>query len=630
MKIAYSLVLSFSLTIPCLAQTRIDSLKTLLEVSRAKGNKDIVAIYLSNIGWEYLSTRAYDSALAYYYRSLDNSVADPKLRASTLDCIGVAYNFKGFPDSSILYYRKALDLYSKMGDTTHAIVIENNLSIIYKNKGLYEKALESAFNAISKLEKQKPDRTLASCYNTVGSIYSIISDYPSALIYFNKALSIRTQIAYSVGVGQSYNNIGETYLRMGQYDSALTYLFHALEEKRKTGQKSSMGSTLNLIGDAYVELGKLSEAEPYFIESRKIKKLSGERIEEAIVLNNLGKLKLKVRNLIQAERYINEAEVLIRKTEALDELRKNLELKVLLYKTIPNHSKALMYAEELVIVNDSLLNKEKAESLLSLQARYESKEKEQEIELLRDHEALQNAEIRTKKLWILGLTITAFLATTIVLLLFYGYNQSQRNKNRVETLLKELNHRVKNNLQILSSLLSLQSQHLTDENAIQAIKSSESRVNTMALIHKKLYGYNDIRPINTKEYIHELVQYLIHTYDFKRRNTDLIIQGKEIQLDVDKAIPLGLIVNEIVTNALKYAYIESEVPRLIITLSEPRPDELMLEVSDNGAGMKDTSHLESRQSFGLKMVKTLAKELKGKCEFHFQNGTTFILTIPTF
>jgi len=629
MKIVLWFALCMCVPAVCIAQVKIDSLKSLLEISKAEGNKENVSTYLSHIGWEFLASGTYDSALVYFYKSLDNSATYPELRASTLDCIGVAYNFKGFPDSSILYYTKALELYTKMKDTPHATIIENNLSIIYKNIGLYEKALQSAFNAISKLEKRKPDRTLASCYNTVGSVYSRISDYPSALIYFNKALNIRKQIGYTIGVGQSYNNIGETYINLSEYESALSNLFRALDVKRKTGEKNSAGTTLNLIGYAYLALGKVREAEPYFIESRNIKKASGERLEEGIALNNLGMLKLKVKDLKRAELYLKAAGALIRKTGALDELKKNLELNVLLYKTMSDHSKALAYVDELVIINDSLLNKEKAESLLTLQARYESEEKEQEINLLKRDQALQNAEIQTKKLWIRGLTIIAVLAFTIVILLFYSYNQSQRNKHKVETLLKELNHRVKNNLQILSSLLSLQSQHLTDENAIQAIKSSESRVNTMALIHKKLYDHESIRPINTKEYIYELVQYLIYAYDFKRRNTDLIIQGNEIQLDVDKAIPLGLIVNEIVTNALKYAYVDNESPRLIINLHTPKPDELMLEVSDNGEGISDAALFESSRSFGLKMVKTLTKELRGKCEFKFQNGTRFILTIPT-
>lgn len=150
----------------------------------------------------------------------------------------------------------------------------------------------------------------------------------------------------------------------------------------------------------------------------------------------------------------------------------------------------------------------------------------------------------------------------------------------------------------------------------------------MALIHKKLYGGKNNRTIYIKEYIQELVQFLIHSYGFSETNLKFILQGEEVSMDVDKAIPTGLILNEVISNSLKYAYANQKNPQLTVTL-KTSGNMLTLTVQDNGPGIKDTTNVEAPQSFGLSMVNTLAKELNGKLTTLSEKGTTFILQIPT-
>ncbi|HTJ53238.1 MAG TPA: tetratricopeptide repeat protein [Cyclobacteriaceae bacterium] len=628
MKLYLLLAFTFCSSLCGKAQSRTDSLKNLLHVFEREGDKVKIAGCLSHIGFEFLSASQFDSALYYYYRSIHISTSDKILTASSLDCMGVAYNFKGFPDSSIVYYNRALSYYAQLRDTAHAIVIENNLAIIYKNKGLYEDALESAFGALTKLEKLPPDRTLASCYNTIGGVYEQIKDYSNSILYYKKALTVRKSIDYKKGIGQSYNNLGEVYSRLKRYDSALFYLSRSLEVKKEIQDQKAIGTTLNFIGEVYMALGQLSDAEPYFKQSLAIKKESGERVGEAEVLNNLGKLKLKTNDLENAEALLNEAEVLIREAGALDDLRINLELKVLLFTKKPNPVKALKYAEELLLVKDSLLSREKTQSLMTMQARYESEKKEQQINSLEQASIVQKAEIETKRLWIQSLIVTAGLIFVIGVLLFYSYRLSQRSKRKVEILLKELHHRVKNNLQILSSVLSLQSQYVKDDDTVQVIKSSEGRVNTMALIHKKLYSDDRNRTINMQEYIHELCGYLLHTYGYTNDTITLDIQINNVTVDVDKAIPIGLILNELISNALKYAYIKQDQPQLKIGLTLHHQHELVLELRDNGIGISENKREQTSQSFGLKMVDTLIKELKGKLLLINDSGTVYFIHIP--
>lgn len=607
-----------------LGQSKIDSIKNLLISDQSKAK---TVYYLSSIGWHFMNAGQFDSAIHYYQKALreKKGSTDTSLIASTLNGIGVAFSSTGYTDSSIYYYKKALHLYKEIRDTTNSVIIDSNLSIIYKNKGLYENSLEHAFDALAKLEGQKPDRALASCYNTIGSVYSNTGDYQKALTFYRKSLNIRNQIKYVKGVGQAYNNIGETFLYLHQYDSALQNLYKAMEVKLNNGE--SAPTVLNNIGEVLFKLNRSSEAEQYFLKSMALHEKAGDQIGQIISLNNLVKVKLNKLDVRKAEQYLDASERLTLTVGSIEYLKQNLELKVRLSETKKDYPNAFKYSQRLIIVKDSLLNKEKAEGLLNMQIRYETEQKEQQIALLEKEKELQITKLKANSTWIQGLLISAILLVIVILLILNQYRLSQRNKNKVEFLLKELNHRVKNNLQILSSLLSLQSQQLTDENALSAVKSSEGRVNAMALIHKKLYTDNQNQQVNIREYISELVQYLTQSYGYFNKEFNFILNAENIQLDIDKAIPLGLIINELVSNAFKYAYVNQSKPILKLNLrTERNKNAIIVEVIDNGGGM--TENFDSSKTFGIKMVKTLVKELKAKLDVSSDPGTHITLTIP--
>ncbi|MBL0741454.1 tetratricopeptide repeat-containing sensor histidine kinase [Chryseolinea lacunae] len=620
------LIVVVNLPFAGMGQSKTDSLKTLLKIARNQNNKTETAFYLSHIGWQFLEKGKLDSSLYYYSQSLATKSSKSEVAASALECIGVIYGSKNYPDSSIKYYNKAIGLYTELGDTTRGIVIQNNLAIIYRDLGLYEKALEIAFEGLATLEHKNPDRLLASFYNTVASIYLKTDDYQNTLLYYEKALQVRKTIGYTKGIGQSYNNIGELYITQRLYDSALTNLTTALDVKRGGGDNNSLAVTLANLGKVFLELNNPKKAKPYLVEALSIKRSSGERAGIVTTLNSLGKLNLLQKNYSQAELYLDEAEQLARVSGAPDLLRENLALKVATYKATNRFHESLLTAEELSILKDSLLNKDKMESLLSMQTRYETEKKEQHIQLLQQEKAMQQTALQGKQIWIRSLAIICILIALLASALFYNYRLSQRNKQRVETLLKELHHRVKNNLQILSSVLTLQSQRLTDAAALQAVKSSEGRVNAMALIHKKLYTGEQSLDINLKEYITELIQYLIQSYGYAQKELKLTLDVAEIKLDVDKAIPIGLIINELVTNAFKYAYNNQASPELNVNLTLSNKQNLMLEISDNGQGMP--KNRPSDQSFGLKMVDILLQELRGKLNIESKKGTGYFFQIP--
>lgn len=576
----------------------------------------------------FYTANQYDSALAYYYEAirLGRETQQKPILASSLNSIGVIYSKTGFLDSSVVYYSQALELFNSLYDTAQANQVEANLAIIYKDLGLYEKALENSFNLLSKLERGKPGRELASCANTMGLVYSKIGDFESALEYLRKSLEVRKAIGYDRGVGQSYNSIAEVYMGLHQYDSALANLQRSLAIKRRLGERAALSSTLNNIGDVLLRLNRITEAEPYFLESLALKKEFKDRIGQGITLNNLGRVKLAQNQIAAAEEYLRAAYSLIRETQSLEDMRVNLQLKIELYKAQKDWDRALMYAEELIVVKDSLLTGEKARAMRSLQLRYETEKKEQQIAFLEQQDLYNQARIASNKFQIQALVFGSVFLVIIVAILYRQNRIIKKNKARIELLMKEVHHRVKNNLQILSNILSLQYNYLTDDTAIQTVRSNESRINAMALIHKKLYVEDQESSINIKEYVTELLQYLVHAYGYYEKNIRLDLRIADLQLDVDKAIPIGLILNELISNAFKHAFPGNELPELFVELRR-ESDKILIRIEDNGAGL-DKRSATGKAGFGIKMVNMLIRDMKGSYEVDNTTGTKYNLTIP--
>ena len=187
-----------------------------------------------------------------------------------------------------------------------------------------------------------------------------------------------------------------------------------------------------------------------------------------------------------------------------------------------------------------------------------------------------------------------------------------------ELLLKEIHHRVKNNLMVISSLLNMQSRQIKDQKVVSLLKDSQSRARSMAIIHEKLYGSNNLKKINFGDYIRDFTGELFKTYS-TRPGLKLKMEVEDLMLDINTSIPLGLIVNELVSNSLKYAFTDDEGT---VTVKFHREDDLYtLTVEDNGMGMPD--NFQEKESLGLNLVKSLTKQLDGELELDREHGTCF-------
>ena len=286
---------------------------------------------------------------------------------------------------------------------------------------------------------------------------------------------------------------------------------------------------------------------------------------------------------------------------------------------------------------DSIFNEERSAQVAELKERYESGKKDAELE--RNRATLEQNAFEKK-----ALGAGALLLLLAGVFAFRAYRIRKRSseqlaqKNAVieqalkekELLLREIHHRVKNNLQVISSLLSIQSRGITDLKAREAVRDSRDRVKSMALIHQDLYKEDDLTGIDLPTYVNKLARSLVSSHQLAPEQITLSTNVDPLVLDVDTAIPLGLILNELLTNALKYAFPEGRPGRLWITIREAN-DQLHVEVRDDGVGYDPNAERgEESSGFGLDMVRSFATKLKAEWEVRNDGGTVVDLRIGKY
>lgn len=303
-----------------------------------------------------------------------------------------------------------------------------------------------------------------------------------------------------------------------------------------------------------------------------------------------------------------------------------------------DHTAAVAHYKKYTQLRDSSFRVAKIRQAEELQVIYQMKEKENQISSLTQEAKFEKANSEKAAL-VRNLTIAGIFAVLIIAALLYRQSRLRKRSNLViiekneqlqqlladkEWLLKEVHHRVKNNLQIIMSLLDSQSEYINNDAALAAIEDNMRRVHAMALIHQKLYQSDDIATISMPEYINELVIYAHDSFDTADRiRFEQAIEP--LDLDVSQAIPMGLIINECIVNAIKYAFPNGRKGKVRINFHQDGADHLVLNISDNGTGLPAGFNLKAHTSLGLDLMQGLAKQLNGS--FHFENNNGLHITI---
>jgi two-component sensor histidine kinase len=512
---------------------------------------------------------------------------DKKRMGVTLYRMGVVEIILEKYSEAFDHLQQAYKIFEEQKNYTRLIKTSQKMAQIFADKGDKVSGLGYYQKTLVLAQKYKNEEYEAHAWHGIATLQGRLELNSEAEKSFEKAINLYQKLGFEEYKQNSLFNLTGVYIKQNKYNNALEILenYTKFEEKKGNSFELSMG---------FAKLGEV-----YF--AKKDYQLAEQNMLKSI--NNLEKID----------------GVLKEKVEIYDLLEKT-------YEAQNENSEAFVIMKKWRVLNDSLTTLNNRKIFATLQTKYETAQKEAQIKDLD-----QQNEIKRNQLIyaIIGLSVLVILLGLSVFL----YRNLQRNKAKVDaqakqlsTLMKELHHRVKNNLAIVSSLLSLQSSRLEDEKAAKAVMEGQMRVEAMSLIHQRLYKTDDITTLNIKTYLTDLAESLMSAYGYHRDNFDLQITVENPEIDVDLAMPIGLIVNELVTNSFKYAYQNTKNPSLKIDLKNDK--EITLKVQDNGIGIDEMTMNKKTDSFGKQLIKAFAKQTKGQYKFENKNGTYFELHIP--
>jgi two-component sensor histidine kinase len=392
------------------------------------------------------------------------------------------------------------------------------------------------------------------------------------------------------------------------YDSAVHLIQQSIEFYKLGGDMMGAANASAKIGNVLEQQGKYQEAQPYYLNFLEAANASGDSARmltaNLYLTGNYHYLKESKKALFHDEM----VKALAKKLNSNYEYAQGLKYSAAIYEQMGQFEEAYYRLFDYVHFNeDTLMSEQNLRQAEEMRTKYEAEKKETLI-------ALQESQLGRERFrfWaVLGGLALALIAGGF---LFQLAGRLRKRNEEKEFLIKEIHHRVKNNLQILSSLLHLQSRQITDDAALDAVREGQHRVDAMGLIHQKLYMGDNMAKVEMKDYLEQFGQNMLDSFGIEDDRIKLVYELEQMYLDVDTAIPLGLIINELVTNSFKYGFPENRSGVITIALWKDDKNRLCLKVSDNGVGQHGAIQDPKGTSFGTNLVQMLSKKLKGKPE----------------
>ncbi|HEY1045234.1 MAG TPA: tetratricopeptide repeat protein [Bacteroidia bacterium] len=569
-------------------------------------------------------------AFALVDKAIEQAIKDNENveHAKAINNKGLIYLKSGDPKVALLYFEQSLDLLKKLKLKPKIATAMLNLGISYKEMSNYDKALKYVFESIETFIELKDTVQLGAAYNTIGNIFNEMSDYKQSLFYHNQSLHLRSLIN-SEYISGSLLNIGSVYKNMGLYDSALFYFNRSLKLKTQSNKNNNVSNTLSKIGEVYELKGDYNSAYKYLNESQKLRIEAKDLTGMARSDYEFGKLYFKFSKYPQATVSLQKCIKQSHEFGQIKLLAESYEMLKLIFEKKGLYKEALHYADQFKYYKDSLMNKEKQKMFLDMQVKYELEGKEREISELNNQREKNDALMQNQTLQIRinensnrFLIIALILVLSVVVLMLILFRNNKKFTYKLDMVLRDLHHRVKNNFQVLYALNNLQKNLVEEPKAKAILATNNDRIAAMMLIHKELYMDRDMTSVTLPDYIRTLVNNLLSIYEKEHENIQFQYNlQSDIKLDADKAIVFGLLVNELVTNSLKHAFNSSiDSPTIRLDLYSPEPGKYRFIYSDNGQGL---SSKEDKKTLGMNLIDNQIKLLKGSVVLQTQTGLKY-------
>jgi two-component sensor histidine kinase len=531
-----------------------------------------------------------------------------------------AYNGLYASDSTVYHAEKALE-YHLLGDNQEKIASTyRSLAIDYLNTQNLQKAQEVLFKSIEIYEELNDAAGLGSAYRTLGVLYRVMEDFEKSISYTEQAVPLLIGGENYIDLAIAQFNLIIGYGVLGEFDKAYAAAEYCLEiiEDKAPEEVFISSRAHSFRGEVYVKEGDYKNALTDYVQAWELCKKQGGEKRCATYRTEIGQIYLLLENYEQALRHLLAGVNAYEEKEQTGIIQPYLDLAEC-YAQLGDFKNALKYKDRANANSKRILEETIGNMETEMAIKYETSKKD---EALASQAALIEQKGKTQTLIII---VASLLFVFLLFLLYFFYKNKKatkiiRAKNAEnELLLKEIHHRVKNNLEMVKSLIALQSAQIDDPATKDAMIASQNRVQSMGIIHQKLYQGTNLGSIEMKDYFLNLSEGILDTFNAEEQ-VKIECAMDNLDLDVDTAVPIGLIVNELLTNALKYAFPENGQGTIHISLEKTADNHLKLKVNDNGVG-KVVGIAPKGTGFGSQLVQLLTQQLNGKMEEHNHEGT---------
>lgn len=617
-------------------QPKIDSLFQVLRTSKQDSNK---VLLLYNLSREFFNSDI-DRAEKYSNRALflSERLGYKKGIAMSYNNLGIINYYKAVYNVALTYHDRSLEIMSEIGNRKGMAGSFNNKGAVYTQQGEYALAIEQYLNSIRILEEVNDQEGVGKSYNNIGLVYYLQGNYDQAEDYYSKALEILKPLKNHSVISDIMNNLGIISFEKGEYEESLEYHFKSLDGRAGTNNQRGMATSYTNIGDVYAAKEVIDKAMEYQKKALEIQEELGDKKGMLSSIQGLARVQSLSGNPDQALKYMEDVISISSEIGAKKELRDAYSEISEIYIRKGDYKKALSFKNRYAQMNDTLFSEQTQEIATNLETKFENEKKTKEIEILQRENEIQELQLGRNRILIISFTISLVLALVSVVLyartnrdrkkafsLLQKQNESiKKQKEEKEVLLKEIHHRVKNNLQVINSLIRLQCAYTDDQVALDLFDECQNRIISMALIHEKMYESHDLSNVNIQEYIAELSQNLLRSYRL-HKNVELDIDVSVKTLTLDTLIPLGLLLNELISNSLKHAFLDDKEDGVITVKldHDSSSGKFVLEIGDNGIGLPDDFTFNSALTLGMELVVTLSSQLDGTIERIEKPGSHF-------
>ncbi len=658
----------FSFLISYSQQTKIDSLKS--ELKKVVTPKEKLEIYKSLCA-ELINYSSPDESIPYF---LQMSSTAQKIDSISIETLGYrylseSYVSKGNFQKAEKFALKALITDDSIKNTKGYLLDINQLGSVYYYFQKYNKAIETYKKGIAKYSKYHQDKAVISaiysslghvygrldkrekeiqCYITASeyadsindikskifALYSIayvymeLTQYGKAEKYFFKALEDSSQIKLKKYVFMNHHGLGINYSRCGKYNKALKHNRIALNYYQNTGDKLYEFDVLNNTAGVYLRMkqpeNSLKYAKEAFLIANELNHklaITGAKLSMSGAYIDLKIYNKAEKLLLEIEKDTIYPEII--RPEIKNALYENLYA---VYKGKKDYKNAVKYLEKFKSINDSILTKQRDSKITETETKYQTEKKEKENLQLKKEKAEQTIILQKEKQ-----QKTIFLGLLVALLLFfsvfaYYFRRNKKQKALIENLQKELHHRIKNNLSVIDTFIEVAKEEFNNTAFNNKLTELQNRIAGINEVHKQLYNSKDITNIHLKKYVQTLADNVAAS--FNNDNIELIQEiDDSLKLYADKSFPVGLIINEFITNSFKYAFAENKKGKINVKIQETK-NAFLLNLSDNGKGLPENFDIEKTETFGMRIMKLLAEQLKGTFQLESTNGLKINIQFP--